>query len=256
MLYKKIIEKFKSEIDEIEGSTYAFLKKERKVIPYPRVLSPDEYLARCGFPDEVIKDIKAGKIRKDAENIQKAKKFVDRVLANFNPDMSDVASYISSLIKHSKKLDTRLLVIGEAGVGKTTAIAYICYKLYAVNPFITTAYITLYNIQDWDLKDMVSSSITVFDNLDVFKYSQSNSLYDNLSFDDKRKITSTILQMYDRGRAVILTVNDNSIENAKEVLRRIGNESLAQRFESVINLSKSEPFRLEKRRREKQVENR
>lgn len=245
--YEKIVEKYINEEKvEVVGN---FAIKDNKAVPFPKILPPDILLKRQGFPLQVIEDIKNKRIKK-MENIEKADKFIQKVLENWNIDYTDFVSYINSLIRISKKIDKRLLVLGTAGAGKTTTIAYICYKLYKINPFINTTYLTLYNISEFSIEDIVSSGILVLDNLDVFKMSRDENLYDMLSIEDKKKITSSILYAYDRGRCVIMSVNDTNPESVKEILRRIGNESLAQRFENIINLG-DRSLRIEKRQKEK-----
>lgn len=241
--YEKMVEKYiKEEEIKIIGN---FAIKGDKAVLFPKVLPPEVLLERQGFPLQLVEEIKNKKIRR-MENIEKAERFIQKVIGNWDIDYTDFTTYINSLIRISKKIDRRLLVLGMAGAGKTTAIAYICYRLYKINPFINTTYLTLYNISEFNIEDIVSSSIVVLDNLDVFKTSRDENLYDMLSIEDKKKITSSILYMYDRGKCVIMSVNDTNPESAKEILRRIGNESLAQRFESVINLG-DKSLRIEKR---------
>lgn len=244
--YEKIIEKYIKE-DEVHivGNFIISKKNNGVAVPFPQVLPPWDFLQRQGFPLQLIEDIKNKRIRRK-DNIEKAEKFVKKIIESWEIDYTDIITYTNSLIRISKKIDRRLLILGTAGAGKTTAIAYICYRLYKINPFINTTYLTLYNVSEFSIEDIVSSSILILDNLDVFKTSMENTLYDMLSLEDKKKITSSILYMYDKGRCVIMSVNDTNPESTKEILRRIGNESLAQRFENVINLGDTS-IRLEKR---------
>lgn len=244
-MFKEMIQKFKVKEELIQT--------ERGIIRIPAVKEEWIILERLGFPDDIVELFK-NKQLKVIENIKRADRFIEaKVISQLQyQQFSNIESYINAIKNHAKKPRIRLLVSGVSGSGKTTTIAYIVAKMHKINPFLTFRYITFYDlIEDSSnaLSDLEESSIVIIDNLDVFYRSSSNNLYDLISIETKARLVAALLKLYDKGKGIIMTVNEADNNVVMEIIRKLGNESLAQRFEAQINLGKESlriKFRSEK----------